>query len=178
MPAWTRTTLLQAIAPALCLLTIGTSAAAQDEQPSPRCAGAEYRQFDFWIGEWDVHNEAGDKLGSNSIRRIARGCGLLEDWVGATGGRGMSVNGYDAASGKWTQRWIGDGSTLWIEGGLQNGSMVLSGTGRRATPQGSVFDRITFTPLPDGRVLQLWEISPDGRSWQTSFRGYYRRRVP
>ncbi|MFW6202651.1 MAG: hypothetical protein ACOC8B_08730, partial [Gemmatimonadota bacterium] len=141
-----------------------------------RCAGPEHRQFDFWIGEWEVRNEEGDLLGHNEIRRVARGCGLLENWRGATGGRGVSVNTYDAEREAWTQRWVGAGATLWLEGGLEDDGMVLSGTSPRSTPRGEVMDRITWTPLPDGRVRQRWDVSPDGgESWETSFVGFYAR---
>jgi hypothetical protein len=37
--------------------------------------------------------------------------------------------------------------------------------------------RITWTPLPDGRVRQHWESTTDGgRTWSTVFDGYYTRR--
>lgn len=141
-----------------------------------RCRGEEHRQFDFWLGSWKVRNAEGDVIGENEIRRIARGCGLLENWRGATGGRGFSLNTYDAARGKWTQRWVGAGTTLWLEGGLDDGKMVLAGTSLRASPQGDVLDRITWTPLPDGRVRQVWEVSPDGEEgWREVFRGFYER---
>ena len=39
--------------------------------------------------------------------------------------------------------------------------------------------RTTLTPLPGGRVHQLIEWSnDDGRTWQTSFEGWYRRVGP
>jgi hypothetical protein len=38
-------------------------------------------------------------------------------------------------------------------------------------------DRTTLTPLEDGRVRQLIEISTDGgHSWRSIFDGYYSRR--
>jgi uncharacterized protein len=141
-----------------------------------RCQGPEHRQFDFWLGRWEVRAADGTLQGHNDIARAARGCALLEHWRGAGGGRGVSVNTYDAAVGRWTQRWVGDGATLWLEGGLENGSMVLRGTAPRATPRGDVLDRITWTPLPDGRVRQAWETSGDGgRTWGEIFEGFYLR---
>jgi hypothetical protein len=51
-------------------------------------------------------------------------------------------------------------------------------TGERDTPQGRVADRITWTPLPDGRVRQEWNISRDGgKTWQQVFLGFYARRA-
>jgi hypothetical protein len=163
------------------VLGVPTATYAQDApetQMAERCTAAELRQFDFWLGEWDVRNADGELLGSNGITRVARGCGLLENWRGRAGSRGMSLNTYDSAARKWTQRWVGDGTSLWLEGGLESGSMVLTGTGQRDTPNGPVLDRLTWTPLPDGRVLQRWEISTDdGKQWRAVFEGYYERRT-
>ncbi|MEX0893901.1 MAG: DUF4440 domain-containing protein [Gemmatimonadota bacterium] len=150
-----------------------TSAAAIAE----RCRGPEHRQFDFWLGNWAVSDSAGQILGHNEITRVADGCGLYENWRGARGEGGVSVNTYDPALRRWTQRWVGAGSTLWLEGGLVGADMVLSGTAPRPTPRGPVLDRITWTPLPDGRVRQVWDVSSDGgQSWTRSFAGYYARR--
>lgn len=133
-------------------------------QPLQRCQAAEFRQFDFWIGEWTVRNADGAVLGHNVIAPFANGCGLLENWTGAQGGVGMSINA-----------WVGAGVTLWLVGGLdENGAMVMTATAPRATPRGEVIDRITWTPLEDGRVLQAWDVSPDGgENWIRTFAGYY-----
>ena len=141
-----------------------------------RCRAPEFRQFDFWLGGWEVRNPEGRLAGHNEIRAVSDGCALLERWSGATGGSGVSINTYDAERHRWTQRWVGDGATLWLEGELVGSEMVLRGTAPRATPRGPVLDRITWTPLPDGSVRQAWDVSPDGgSSWTTAFVGIYRR---
>lgn len=151
-------------------------ATSSDDEIAERCRTPEHRQFDFWIGEWEVRGPDGEVVGHNTIRRAARGCALLEEWRGATGGRGVSVNTYEANREVWTQTWVGDGATLHLEGGLQGEEMVLSGTTPRATPDGEVLDRITWTPLEDGRVRQVWRVSADGGStWQKIFVGTYLR---
>lgn len=138
------------------------------------CRGDEHRQFDFWIGTWEVRNARDEFAGHNEIRRVADGCALLEHWRGARGGEGMSINTYDADAKRWTQRWVGAGATLWLEGGLDDGQMVLTSPAPRTTPRGPVLDRITWTALDDGRVRQVWEVSvDDGATWQTIFEGYY-----
>jgi len=42
-------------APAMLLAAGAAHAAA----PPPDCSGAEYRQFDFWIGEFEVRSPDG-----------------------------------------------------------------------------------------------------------------------
>lgn len=157
------------------LLSVSFSTSAQ---VAPRCTGPEYRQFDFWLGDWTVRDADGAVIGRNEIRTMAGGCGLLEHWRGAGGGSGMSLNAFDPVLGRWTQRWVGAGVVLWLEGALVDGAMVLSGPTPRPTPQGPLLDRITWTPLADGRVRQAWEVSPDGgQTWQPYFDGYYSRGV-
>ena len=138
------------------------------------CGPAEYRQFDFWVGEWDVRNPAGQLGGTNSITREYGGCVLVERWVGPTGiPAGTSQNFYHKGDGKWHQNWI-DGQAsgpLWLVGGLdENGAMVMMDADRSANP----LNRITWTPNPDGSVRQHWEQSTDGGStWTTAFDGLY-----
>ena len=145
--------------------------------PPPRCESAEFHAFDFWIGAWTVHDATGRLLGYNSIKPIATGCGLLEHWRGAqSGAEGLSINAYDAALGGWTQRWVGASATLWLAGDIVGDAMVLTSTAPRTLRSGdSVRDRITWTPLPDGRVRQFWEVSVDGGEWQPTFEGFYSR---
>lgn len=85
---------------------------------------------------------------------------------------GTSFNLYDAATKRWHQTWVDSaGSLLQLDGNLQDGRMVLA-----SAPAAQV-NRITWTPLPDGRVRQLWEASADsGATWKTVFDGYYERR--
>lgn len=166
---------------AIAVLLFTRAAAAQEDAAPPsneptaeRCRSPEHRQFDFWIGTWEVRDTAGQVTGHNEIRRVAGGCALYEDWRGVEGGGGVSINTYDAERGLWTQRWVGVGATLWLEGGLENGAMVLAGTSPRRTPRGAVLDRITWTPLADGRVRQVWDLSFDsGETWTRSFIGFY-----
>jgi hypothetical protein len=162
-------------------LLAGATAAAQEPadaadpgNPGDACSAPEHHQFDFWIGEWEVRSPSGQLLGHNSVRRIAGSCGLLEDWHGAEGGAGMSINTWDADRSAWTQRWVGAGATLWLEGQHDGEQMTLSGP--RGTPRGEVLDRITWTPLADGGVRQHWAVSADGgETWKDLFIGIYSR---
>lgn len=145
---------------------------------APACQAEAYRQFDFWIGSWNVMVAGGKQAGDNTIEVINDGCALMESYETAGGYRGRSVNMYDAGRQVWHQTWVDNsGLLLGIEGGMIDGSMVMTGTGQRATPQGDVLDRISWTPQADGSVRQVWEISADqGASWKTIFDGRYQRK--
>jgi hypothetical protein len=144
-----------------------------------QCTGPEHRQFDFWLGEWEVLGGPGGThhLGDNRIERSDNGCWLVERWHGASGIHGTSTNAWDAQYRVWRQFWVGaDGVVLRLEGGLQDGAMVMAG--ELPNPQGGTqLQRISWTPQPDGSVVQQWDTSDDGgRTWNTSFRGHYRRK--
>ncbi|HZF16685.1 MAG TPA: hypothetical protein VE046_12140 [Steroidobacteraceae bacterium] len=146
-------------------------------QPPPACSAALYRQFDFWVGDWNV-TQNGKPAGTNRIDRILGGCALLEHWAGAGGSVGNSLNYYDATRAVWHQTWIDNqGSPLELEGKLAGGNMVLTGNTLDATSGATVINRLTWTPRADGTVRQHWEISTDGaKSWTTAFDGLYTRK--
>ena len=161
---------------ALCLpLGLAAQQDAPAEPPAGPCDAAEYRQFDFWIGDWNV-TAKDQPAGTNSIHPVHGGCALQENWQGAGAGgiSGSSFNIFDRASGKWHQTWVdASGTLLQLDGGLVGGSMVLAGS-RPAATGGTALHRISWTPNEDGSVRQLWEASQDeGASWNVLFDGLY-----
>lgn len=179
MSAYPAYPIRRAAAVGVALLILPALLGAQEPavgRASPPCSTSEHREFDFWLGDWEVRSREGQVLGRNSITRIAA-CGLLESWRGAGGGEGVSVNAYDPARGKWTQRWVGaGGAVLWLEGGLIDGAMVLTGTMMRMTARGGVIDRLSWTPMPDGRIVQAWDTRADDTGpWTRIFEGHYHR---
>lgn len=142
------------------------------------CAAPERHQFDFWIGNWRVTDASGAFQGTNDVTAEFGGCVVQEHWKGSDGSRGSSFNTYLPGRKQWQQTWVdSNGLTLQLYGGLQDGSMVLSGT--RVTKAGTVVDRIAWTTLPDGRVRQHWQESNAGAQvWKEIFDGYYSRVKP
>ena len=132
-----------------------------------------YRDFDFWIGSWDVY--AGTtKAGANTITRQSKGCMLYESWTNAAGTDGHSINYVDPATDQWVQVWMGaDGSLISGRGGLEDGAMRLVGERVLKTGERRPF-RMTFTPADDGSVRQFIEESADGgETFTTWFDGKY-----
>lgn len=152
------------------------TAAAQSSGPPPACETPEHRQFDFWIGEWEVVDTAGTVLGTNRITRAMQGCVVHEHWTGARGMTGESFNLYRPGTGTWHQSWVdSSGSLLLLDGHVENGAMVLRG--ETPAPDGATrLHRISYSRLENGNVRQLWEMSTDGgASWTVAFDGRYRR---
>ena len=151
-----------------------TAPAAQAATPAP-CSSDKHRQFDFWVGQWDV-TQNGKPAGHNHIKLVHGDCALNENWVSAGGNfTGASFNIYDQAHDKWHQTWVDTtGTLLELDGGLVDGKMVLAG--QRPGADGTMTtNRITFTPNDDGSVLQTWDVSNDGETWNTIFNGLYVR---
>jgi hypothetical protein len=148
------------------------------QQGTPPCAGEEHRQFDFWLGDWDVTVVGnGQVAGTNEISVMLGGCVLHESYSTPTGYVGNSFNAYDQTTGSWHQTWVDNaGTVLKLDGGIVDGKMVLSGPGKDA--QGNdIINQITWTPHADGAVQQTWLVSSDGgTSWTTSFDGMYRKK--
>lgn len=170
---------MRPVGPILLLLAAAVPASAQTAapKPPPACAAPEHRQFDFWVGSWDVTTPDGKPAGTNVIEPILGGCALRESWTGAGGGTGTSYNVYDRTRRVWHQTWVdGQGNLLQLEGGFENGRMTLQGetvdsAGARAK------QRITWEPTGPSEVRQLWETSDDGgKTWSVAFDGRYRKR--
>lgn len=143
---------------------------------TPACDGPAFHEFDFWLGEWDVHAADGRLAGSNSIAREQGGCVLHERYATGHGYSGESFNIYDAGRGLWHQTWVDDtGLLLVLEGELRAGSMVLEGRTIAADGR-STRHRITWTPGADGSVRQHWESTDEQGNWTTAFDGRYTRK--
>jgi hypothetical protein len=162
----------------VALAALGAQAPAPAAPPAP-CQGAQHRQFDFWIGHWDVYGPAGKKVGENRIEAFAGGCGLAEHWTGSGGVTGRSLNVYDAADKQWHQTWVDSGGTrLELAGQFVDGKMVLGSSGPDPDRPGATLQqRISWSVNPDASVRQLWQASSDGgKTWMTAFDGKYVRR--
>jgi hypothetical protein len=144
---------------------------ADAPQAASPCASPEHRQFDFWIGEWEVTLPDGRVAGHNRITPILGGCALREEWTGAKGNQGTSLNAWDADARRWRQTWVDQsGTVLLLAGAFEGGKMVLQ------SGDGASRQRITWTPMNDGRVRQLWDSSSDGgRTWKVEFDGTYKK---
>lgn len=162
----------------LLLCCLVASASAQTASPPPPvCTTAEYRQFDFWIGTWEVRLPNGNRAGSNRIEPILDGCVLRESWTGAKGYTGTSYNIYDRTRQSWHQTWVSNqGDLLQLDGKLQNGSMRMEGESLDSTGA-TQRHRITWEPTAPGKVRQLWQSSADGgKTWTVLFDGRYVKR--
>lgn len=135
----------------------------------------EFRQFDFWIGEWLPKNAQGVTVGTSSIQLILSSCIIFENWETPVSA-GKSFNVFDVRDGKWHQTWVDNkGLITHYVGGLVDGKMVLDA---ESVQNGArTIARMTFSKLDSGDVRQHGENSADGgKTWTTSFDFIYVRK--
>jgi len=160
------------------LMAPGASAQAP---PAYNCDGTpSHRQFDFWLGYWQVTDKPGTTVyGENRISKRDKGCVLLEEYASVQSFTGTSINYYNPADKLWHQHWVDNGtSIIHTAGGLKGESMVMEGTIYYLAQQRSAPFRARWTPLQDGRVQQFFEEQDGTGQWNTWFDGYYQRLDP
>lgn len=137
---------------------------------------SEYRQLDFWVGDWEVFDGT-QKVGDSSVQLILKDCVVFENWTDVTGGQGKSLNKYNPTSKKWEQFWVEDnGATNYFVGSLVDGDMRYELTLPRKDG-GTLGRHMTFSRLPNGDVRQYSQGSTDGgKTWSTEYDFTYRRR--
>lgn len=165
------------------LLLAQAAAAQAAPPPAPRCDAPEHAALDFWVGDWDVYPTGRDNLVAHSrIEKLYGGCAIRENWMPLNGrNSGGSLSGFDPATGRWHQTWIGSApGVVRFEGGPAGDKMVLTGWWPGSGPGGEDgLTRMTYSRMEGGAVRQFGEFSADhGLSWQASFDFTYRPHDP
>ncbi|HKW47964.1 MAG TPA: DUF4440 domain-containing protein [Gemmatimonadaceae bacterium] len=141
-----------------------------------------FREFDFWVGDWDVRPTGQPAVGPparNTITLDDNDCVVTEHWSSPSGSVGQSFNIFDRSYGVWRQTWVDNiGGQHDYRGRLVDGNMVFEGDTPAPNGQrGRVPTRLTFFKLAPDTVRQFSEISTDsGHTWQTSYDLTYIRR--
>jgi len=149
----------------------------------PCLTNAQARQFDFWLGDWDVYNRGTTTLvGKSKIENASGGCMVLENWT-AIGGpmhNGKSMNFVDPESNKWIQAWVGSSGinnqniTRFYDGEYKDGAMRF--VFDRVTKGQKIIGRFIFFNEGPNQVRQFNEQSMDGgKTWTTSYDFTYKR---
>jgi hypothetical protein len=160
---------LGALAPVSPLFT--TMLQAQQVAQQPRCATPVYRQFDFFIGDWDTFDltDSTKVVARNHVSRMLDGCAVREVYDQNDGMRGESFSTYDSSRKVWHQSWVTNrGQLLLLDGNLHGASMVFAGSTESVGNKSSMV-RVTWIPQ-HGSVRETAVISTDGgKSWQPQF---------
>jgi hypothetical protein len=139
--------------------------------PPAACSGPEYRQLDFWLGDWDTFEPdgSGPSQARNHVTSILGGCVVHERYEQTDGLTGESFSIYDASRKVWNQTWVTNrGTFLSIEGRLKDGALTLEGP--MTDKQGKLVTIRGVWKAQDGGVRETATISKDGgKTWEPYF---------
>jgi len=155
------------------------ASAAADTYSSTRCSAVEYRQFDFWIGDWDtveMDDLNGPSIARAWIRPIVDGCALHERYEQSDGLVGDSILSFDPVRRQWQQTWVTNrGSNMVLWGELRDSALVLEGE-VHLHDGATVLQRITWRTEGDA-VRETAVLSRDGgERWEPAFDVLFRKR--
>lgn len=142
--------------------------------PTEPCTAAAHRQFDFWVGSWNMTNGA-QSAGENFITSEPGGCAVFENYVTATNlSPGRSVSFYNPHTNRWYQTYIDAGGNMVLLGSTQvsDGSLVMD-----SPAQGQAWTRTSWTREAGGNVRQVISSTTNGgTSFNVVYDLVYRRK--
>jgi len=164
-----------------------------DKGPSGCADRAGNHEMDFTLGSWDVYVNDADAVaqtppgarrppphGRSEIAADLGGCLLIERYAATrtpAGHEAVAYTAYNPSAQKW-ERTHADtrGLRVFLGGGaLESGRMVMLGhVPRLDTHRDSL--RVTWEPVSAREFRQLWETSPDGKTWGMAMRVVYVKR--
>lgn len=152
-------------------------------QRPPGCTSAESRQFDFWLGEWEVSPTvatSGATIAESSITLHDQGCVIIEHWRPFGGGHGHSINVFDATDNKWHQTWADSNGQRTEFAGAVDAERVLRldvlGPPQQGQPPGH--RRMNFQRIDADTVRQWGDLQPEaGGDLVIEWDFTYRRRA-
>ena len=150
------------------------------------CSRPEARQFDFWLGEWDLswpaEQTGGAKgeiaTGTNRITKLFGECVIEENFSTSDGAfLGHSASVFDVRTEQWRQTWVDNmGGYLVFTGGYADHAMELRT--EPAERDGQTFiQRMVFSDIAPDSLRWNWQNSTDaGHTWHDVWTITYRRR--
>jgi hypothetical protein len=165
---------------AACALSLACDAAHADESAiSTQCKAPEFRQFDFWLGDWDTFESDGSSKTSIArarVKAIAQGCAIHELYEQSDGLIGDSILSYDSVRKQWQQTWVTNrGANMVLWGKLQNDMLVLEGDVHLRDGK-TVRQRITWQEQADGVREFAVQSNDGGKTWKPAFDVQFRKR--
>jgi len=139
------------------------------------------RQFDFWVGAWQVETADGaTPAGDSQIELLLGDCVIQENWTsgGNTGYQGKSYNIYNPDLHRWEQFWNDNaGGMIHFYGNLKDGVMDYY-TDEIPQKDGTKLKRhLQFIPMGPDKVRQFSQGSTDsGKTWNVEYDFIYNRK--
>ena len=159
----------------LALLSCAGMASAAAES-TLACSAPQYRQFDFFAGDWDTYDlQSSDPkqvIARNTVEIILDGCVIHEDYRQNDGHHGESYSLYDAARKVWHQSWVTNrGELLLLDGGWKDGALAFDGVqhGKDGKDGKSMLVHVVWIPQGKNVRETATQSGDDGKTWQSLF---------
>lgn len=156
--------------------------AATSASKTGNCTDPEYRQLDFWLGEWDLswtQNDGKPGQGTNSItQQPYDNCVIMENFDGAPTMefKGMSVSTWHKPSKLWRQAWVDDQGGFFSLYGGPNEDGTFSLEMERPGDRGP-FRRMVWEDITDKSLVWRWQgKSSVEKPWIDQWVIYYAKR--
>jgi hypothetical protein len=160
------------------LAAVPALAQREPVDPPRNCTTPEHRQFDFWIGQWDVYKTGTqERVARIEIEKLYGGCVLRESWKPFSLRSGGSFSSYDPDDGAWHMYWTdAQNARVAFRGGMSDGAMKLTGEWRNYEGPGQHrMTRHVYYRGDGDTVRHRGEVSADGGiSWAVEFDFTYR----
>lgn len=144
------------------------------------CDDGEFRQFDFWIGDWDVASAADNThQGSSHVAKEMGGCVIWENWTSAGSPYfGKSYNTWNGNLKRWEQYWVDNAAgVIFFHGGLKDGVMDYWTDDVPQASGGTLRRHLQFFNLGSDKVRQFSQGSTDeGKTWHVEYDLIYTRK--
>ncbi|HEY2030452.1 MAG TPA: hypothetical protein VGH20_14720 [Myxococcales bacterium] len=157
---------------ALAIASAATNARADAPKTNPsKCTAAEYRQLDFWVGDWDTFEPdgSGPSQARAHVDPILGNCAVHELYEQIDGLVGDSFLSYDGVKKMWQQTWLTNfGGLMQIWGNFKDGALVLEGDAH--TRDGKTWTmRITWKAEAKGVRESAVRSKDGGKTWEPAF---------
>jgi hypothetical protein len=164
----------------LAVARVQAQSAAAESKPAGQCAALEFRQLDFWIGDWDTYEitDSTKVVARNHVTSILGGCVLREDYQQNDGLLGESYSLWDSSRGVWHQSWVTNrGALLLLNGRMEGNRMVMTAAEKLADGTPALLRGMWWA---QGRnVRHKAERSTDaGKTWKPVFDMVFRPHRP
>lgn len=152
--------------------------ASEKRSPGQRVLPNASRQFDFWLGTWDVLSEPNvTATDSVSTYGLGGGIAVLQSLTATNGYQSSSVAMYHVQRRFWNLLWLdSNGVVMDLSGGIKLGTMVLEGTITDPNTGLDARARMSFNRISDRQFDQVVEVSQDnGETWTVRSTNHYGR---
>ena len=154
----------------------GDAASTRATTRARACPAAESRQFDFWLGDWELERSDGARARVR-VTSTHDGCVIQEDFDAAPAMplTGRSLASWDPQTRGWRQTWVDNqGSFFSFTGGMDDGRMTLTAPHVNAGKP-SLHRRVWSAVTADSYEWD-WVTSDDGgRTWRSAWKFVARR---